>query len=191
MDYYESTPLLPKQHVREKYYVQLDGSIIATTSKAGCTSVKLATPGGIQMRIPIEEAAKRRNKVEILLYIRHPLDRLVSAWKYFTGSMLMPCTYATVEDRVALNSEPSFDRWARIAMRYNDEHWTSQVDYHTLDGLFVPNRVLPLEKMGGEIHNRTSHAGWLTYYTDWLEEELRERYRKDLVLWYYSSTEED
>lgn len=151
--------LLPEYHKREKFYPQPDGCIIATTSKAGCTTVKLGTPGGIQDRMMIDEALRRRKKgTEVILYLRHPYHRMVSAWKYFTREgRFLPRTYMTDEEEQIINNAPSFPGWLSVASKYNDEHWTGQVDYHTLDGEFVPSRVIALTFMSDRFNRHENH----------------------------------
>ena len=129
----------------------------------------------------------------ITLYVRHPLDRLVSAWKWFTeyhNSYLKEILAASPEDHeTILARNTKFEPWLDAALKYENLHWYGQKEYHTNEkGVFVPNNVFPLEAMSGERLKKTVHKEWRTYYSDDLRSRMEKLYADDLTL--YNSVKE-
>lgn len=124
----------------------------------------------------------------ITLYVRHPLDRLVSAWRWFTqhhNSYMKDILADNLEDHnFLLDDKTKFEPWIGTAMKYENLHWYPTVKYHTNEkGIFLPNNLRLLADLGGEKTKTTKHDSWETYYSDELRERMESLYADDLTLY--------
>lgn len=71
---------------------QQTGVLIGLTEKAGSTSIQqsikhgLKLQGGHRAGEPRDFNVVRKNQTPVRIYLRHPIKRLISAWRYFYPS---------------------------------------------------------------------------------------------------------
>ena len=179
---------MQKVHNRrdKSHYFWVDGRIQAYSLKVASNTIRDMVPCLHSARLTQEEALALRGEQEIRLYIRHPLDRFVSAWKFFsrTGRHLIQRPGIPVWADKGLRSDIPLWEWADLALEFEDIHWEPQVEFHTLRGQFVPNRVIDVAYLGGRKSNRTTHGTVDEEFANHpeLRKCLEEKYREDLEL---------
>lgn len=143
------------------------------------------------------EALRLRAEKPLWLIVRQPLERLVSAWHYFTGP------YGSLERRrrefrgdsalVSRLIHPSpFEDWYEDSRKLMNRHWQDQKSLHTVNGVFLPTHLLPLEALeflGRK--NATEHTHYLDYYTREFRQRVEEDYAQDMVLHEQAMTDWD
>jgi hypothetical protein len=180
-------------------FIQLQGGgHLSVTLKCGATTIcdiligpRHAQRSSWQGIHEAWEATQRGH--ECHLFVRHPLDRLVSAWKYFTTKHN---TYikdilefdADIHDRIQGNRpyrNISLPEWWEAASQVYNKHWVVVTDYNTYKGEFVPDRLYPLEALGlatGKKLNATRHDSWESYYDKGLRDKVATHFEKDIEL---------
>jgi hypothetical protein len=173
--------VVTEREARTQYTQREDGKVLAYSLKCASTFLQKAWRG--IRRIGQAEAYEQDNPV--ILFIRHPLDRLVSNYVFWRtvnrGSvrarfpdMQLP------EDLTSITIE----EWYDYTQRQYDAHWADQVEYHTYKGNFVPTIVYPfdaLSTMRAEKVNASKHDAWPTYFTDEFRAQMEARYAEDLA----------
>ena len=180
--FYPARTSNPGRDWESTYILLRDGRILAYTEKCGSKSIRahikpivetanIGAPTALKLR---EEGAK------VLLFVRDPLDRLVSAWTFFQKQK-MP-----------------FEKWLNIALTKPDRHWRPQVEAHTWNGEFIPNRLYPLDLLTnywGNLFqgahpmrplNQTEHKDWAHYVNQLSRDTIErviERYVQDIDLY--------
>ena len=135
-----------------------------------------------------DDALAKRDETEVLLYFRHPLDRFISAYRFFTQrarTLIARPGMPLDLNAVIHKKSATLPEWAEAALVWEDEHWNSQVEYHThWTGAFVPNRVVDLAYLGGSPVNTSLRGTFEEELKDFpeLRERLEERYKADLEM---------
>ncbi len=173
------------REARMYYGLRTDGRIVGWTPK--CASTFLRTKPEHQKVVGIAEAAAHDGPV--VLIVRHPLDRLVSNWIFWTR---VHKTRPHVEDPIAAetlgNKSTPFERWHEVADRPEcwNPHWVDQTELHTYEGKFVANTTLPWEVLSTlreDKVNATERTAWQDYYTPEFRAAMEERYLADVTLY--------
>lgn len=102
-----------------------DTLIITPTEKAGYSSMARAikrSPRIPEWEIPDHPATVR-------LYLRHPIDRFVSAWAFFTDGGYFPADDRTDSPRLAAFSIEEFTDKV-LTGEYWNRHWAPQIAQH-------------------------------------------------------------
>lgn len=169
---------------------QKNRMITGYSLKAGSTTI-MKSLGVPRAHIGQFEALKHAERgLKVRLFVRHPLDRLVSAWKFFT-------TVGTSYIKAILDRDPKahnrlmardcgFEEWADIALKWYNPHWYPQTEYHTTkEGLFVPTDVYELSYLSKTKMNSTRHEPWEFYYegNPELRAKIEDMYINDIVLY--------
>lgn len=193
------------------------GDVLGWTKKVASTLIQKAVFGqtcGIHEAWEAREA--RRN---VILVMRHPLDRLVSNYVFWCKTR----PPQNVIDIFAKDKGPGDDgplvfpkdvgaitieEFYELTQKKYDHHWVDQVTNHTYKGTFVPTVVLPWEvlpTLSEEVVNPSNREGtWEDYFTPEFRVEMEERYMDDLAMyiiaqeawngkkpiWFYNSYEE-
>ena len=180
--FYPSRTFNPGRDWESTYIWLNDGRILAYTEKCASKSIRAHIKPIVQTNnIGAPKAlAERKMGHDCILFVRDPLDRLVSAWTFFQKQK-MP-----------------FEKWLRIALTKVDRHWRPQVEAHTWDGNFIPNKLYPLDLMTNywenlfpgarpmKVLNKTEHKSWATYVNQLpldVVEQVVERYADDIDLY--------
>lgn len=130
--------------------------IIASTPKAGTTSINRALKGLPRpMKQRVFKLSQADPAIEVALFVRHPIERLVSAW-------YMICH----QNRGSFpNTFEGFIERALSKVRQNmDEHWIPQSDYHSYQGKFLPTQLYRFEDINRAwpalVTERGRELGW-------------------------------
>ena len=141
-----------------KYYLDKE-AIWATSSRVGSTSIASAFGGHT---LPVEEAAS--SDLPVVLFVRHPLDRIVSCFLEF-------------------NKGRTFVEFLEVVKTVKNHHWYPQVKLHTYEGEFIPTKVLPMSEIPFPKKNVSeAREPWESYYTDPQLEEMLTLYSADVAL---------
>jgi hypothetical protein len=191
------------------YYIELpNGSVLGYSLKAGATTIHEIWLGRDKRaprlpRLGVYEALQKRNQGhDVHLFVRDPLERIVSCYKYFTtvhNGFVRDVKEGGPEHlKMFLGNDEwkniSFSDWWSIAQQYENGHWDSQTFAHSYNEEFVPNVLYPLEAMslGTDIHaNKTERRPASEYMDEGLKAELLERYADDVALYARAKEEWD
>ena len=135
--------------------------------------------------------AKERG-AEIHLVVRHPLDRLVSNWVFWTkfaNSGLTTIAQNDLKLHDRLTKAATLEDWYEASEETYNPHWYPQADYHSRDGELVPTHLWPLESLPKDQPDQITNASprrkpsWEDYYTDSFRAQMEDRYAADLELY--------
>lgn len=120
----------------------------------------------------------------VTLHVRHPYDRLVSAWKWFTqhhvGYMPRILEVSESDHTVLLDSMTPFSEWVETAFKHDNLHWAPQTEIHPQWRRF---NLLPLSALGGTVEKKSDHAAWEEYFDDDMLVLCSGVYAEDLIMW--------
>lgn len=154
-------------------YIEFPDWLVGMTPKAGWTSMQQAGKGYPTLDI---NAAARSDK-PIVLFVRHPVDRLVSAWRFFHQKAHFPNRH--------IASKTGLEKFVdQVLKGVEDQHWMSQVKLHT-HHRFIPTVVHRFENIH-EVWPELPHLnkGPGVPFDLWhRKDEVEEYYRADLELW--------
>lgn len=176
------------------YMVMNDDLIIAWTEKCGSSTIRRTlTPHARHrnIRAPwVLTQKEKRGTLRVILVVRHPLERLLSAWNFFMTTQ--------GELPVPIKKSLGFIEFLEHIVDkryYNNYHWIPQSQRHTHDGRLVPNRLVPLERLnellrdelGYEPQLQNVYGGKVSLDDFDIPEDLmykiRERYEGDYELY--------
>ncbi len=169
--------------------------MIALTRKVASTFLQAHVSGG--RRLSQQEALDHPN---VWLFVRHPLDRLVSNWRFWTrntgGGLIKAIKQASRRDHdIIMCPDSTLEQWTKAALRHDDPHWVSQTEIHTRDGEFVPNTILPVESLtllrADRRNASTRDADWEKYFTPEFKDQMLVHYADDVALYYTAKEEWD
>lgn len=187
---------IPESQAKTQYFFW-KGEIIGYSLKVASTAIYHLTYGKDRRqrarapRIGQAEAlnAKKRG-TPVNLWVRHPFDRLVSGYIFFTQrhtSYISPILEASKEDHDIIlgNTPATIEEWHAATQRHYNAHWISQWDYHSRDGQLVPNVLWPMESLQlvTERHNATERKSWEEYLSPEFLADLEKLYAKDIELY--------
>lgn len=120
------------------YYVALNGKILGYSPKVASSSIRR-----VQGTVSVRQAVARKRKsegIDIVLFVRHPFERVVSAWHMLSRDGV----YSDLPADLAV-----FDKFVEYILRRSVNayavHWIPQYQIHTYEAEFLPNRVFRLE----------------------------------------------
>lgn len=125
----------------------------------------------------------------VILYVRDPRDRLVSAWKWFTNNNTSYRKHIMEQSKrdhdFLLDKRSEFAPWVETALRYWDPHWVPQTEVHPRWRQFELRDLKTLGNGRSVIMKQTRPVGddWRKYYDDSLLELVNEVYAEDLEMW--------
>ena len=119
-------------------YFDLGDKIIGYTPKSATTSIHRSLRTLAKPKISQQMVVKRRETVPVIVFVRHPLDRLVSAHAFFTRA-------DRVNPGIPENFSDFVDFLLKKVRNRQDEHWIPQTDYHTYHKQYLPTVHYPLE----------------------------------------------
>lgn len=190
---------ISEREARTSFILLPDGGHVSVTLKCGATTICDILIGPRKaMRSSWQGIHEAWTATQLghdcHLFVRHPLDRLVSAWKYFTQKHNMFIKDilefdADIHDRIQGNKPYKNigleDWWAAASQVYN-KHWCNVTEYNTYKGEFVPTRLYPLEALSlatGKRSNATTHKPWEEYYTLAFKKMVESHFADDLALY--------
>lgn len=140
MQFLGDRPMSNLYPTNDSYILIPNRRVIAYSAKAGSTSIGRALSQ--YRKMPQAQAMDwRKRGLPVVLFMRHPYERLVSAWWMFsTGARGHSRRFPTAfEDfvRKALHGKPDKEAY----------HWAPQTDYHTYNGTFLPTEVYPFDRI--------------------------------------------
>jgi hypothetical protein len=160
------------------------GTIIALTEKGGCTSMR--------QTLKRQRAGKlrdlhqvREQQIPIRVYLRHPVKRLISAWRYFYPSQFPRQT--------RIPAHASFEEFVdRVLGGVSNEHWDPQLGLYAgcnIDELYQFERVMetwppefPLE------HLNASHFSVRPPTHIPRQAEVNAHFREELDAWHAANS---
>jgi hypothetical protein len=168
---------------------------IAWCYKSGSASIRFATQWErLKPKAPIWEVyyRTRQGDASCVLFLRHPLTRLRSSWRWWSQQRNFPqpaygphCLWEKFVDLV-LKDRPET----------RDPHWNPQLDAHKFEGEVVPTVILPFEEI--DLHWRdwckkplpemNQTGGGKDAFPDYRREELEAYYAEDLAVWNRTTT---
>ena len=157
----------------------------AVTPKCGSSAIHDAlTPEGFENR------DKAISNKAVYLTVRHPLDRLVSSWSFFSNHYHRtgPTPELTFEKDISL---ADYFEWTKDNP---NKHWIAQTEQHPKWRYY---RLIPLQTItetwdhigAGEItHTRKStHNNWESYYDTELLRKVSVYYSEDCLMWWVAN----
>lgn len=156
------------------------GEWVALVWKAGSRSI---------LRDSIRVRRQRRRdtysgQVPVIMYCRHPLERLVSAWSFVTTKEWFDFRHdPSIPDDVAkeLLVEKDFGDWVRLALQYKNPHWMPVCEIHHR---WREYQLRPLSEYRGPLHNKGSWTvDWESYYDEDLKLLALDYYAGDMEIW--------
>ena len=150
----------------EPNYVQVGDIWVGTTYRVASQSIKSqASKNHVFANEALELPGDK------IIFVRHPLDRLESAYKLFMPTDRYSSSYEEFVDNVLSGDE----NW----------HWLPQHDWHTVDGSLVPDICYKFENINLILYglptlNTSNSIKIATFYR---YDELLSYYEKDLELY--------
>lgn len=158
------------------------GIALALIAKTGTQSFKEVIDVDTGWYLVPSEALEYPVRV---FFMRHPVDRLKSAFSFFIKLRNEGAQYDPVKNEV-------IETWPKFVdhiLTHSDEHWDPQIPQVTYKGEFTPNKVLRFEDVKKWWPNfssiRLPHAN-ASIPQETLEyrvEELKALYAEDMQLW--------
>jgi hypothetical protein len=155
-------------------FAGLDGKAVVLIPKAGSMSINTALNSGI----PAEDAFKCQTR---LAFVRHPIQRLISAYSFFSGLNDRGCFNRVASAAVT----GSWQAWVDFILERKNKHWMPQ---HEIIANF-PTATYRFEKLVDvwpmyfpvalPHKNRSERRKTETYRAS----DLERYYKKDLDLW--------
>lgn len=172
------------------YLLPKNRGIVCATPRAGSVSMAEALApmhhgtGAGSVLIQEEKVLHLRPHMPCYMWIRHPADRIMSAWSIW-------------KMRKEINVPEDF---ARLVLGTSNIHWNPQVEVHTSkSGFFLPTVIYafedlnqtfpevtgkPIEHLNETEHNRLEPWSW---FRECLDEKLKlqmtDKFEEDLKLW--------
>jgi len=163
---------------------------IAWCYKAGSASIRFATQW--ERRKPKAPAWEvfydtREGGAECVLFLRHPLRRLRSSWRWWMNQRNFP--------QPAFGPHCPWERFVDLVLQdrpeTRDPHWNPQLASHKFEGHLVPTTVLPFENI--QLHwqdwckkplpERNHTGGGSEDFPAYRAAEIRDFYAEDLRIW--------
>ena len=115
------------------YFVKDHNKIVCSTLRAGSVSMRdsldVLSPNSKVITLSKEQVLEKRQEgTHVLMWIRDPFERITSAYKLFKDAM-------TVEE------------FADEMLRADNLHWMPQIEIHSYNGIFLPSRVYPFDRV--------------------------------------------
>lgn len=173
-------------------YVPLPGRrYIAWCYKAGSAAIRYATQWDrIAAKAPVWEVRDdiREHGGECVLFLRHPLARLRSSWRWWSQQRRFP--------QPAYGEKPEWERFVDLVLQdrpeTRDPHWNPQIPQHTYCGVLVPTAIHRFEEIDRHWSDWCSHplearnvtGGGAEEFPTYRLPELESYYAADLDHWY-------
>lgn len=195
------------ERIAKHHHIWIGGEILAYSLKVASTYIFAhATGAKITARrdryktrkLGQAEAIEARDVgTNVHLIVRHPLDRLVSNYVFWTkkaNSCIKDILEAdAAAHRVLMGTDnPTIEQWTEAAHAHYNGHWGKQWDYHTTpEGLLVPNVLWPMESLdkmpatNDDLKNKSPRdkPSWEDYFTSSFRDEMEDYYAKDIELY--------
>jgi hypothetical protein len=195
-------PAITERVAKTQYGILPCGNIVGWSLKAASTLIYAHVKNKIVRRCGIHEAAEgKADGLDVVLVVRHPLDRLVSNYVFWRtvnkgaiGTIMAKDNGPADDDRPVLDfpaegklADMTIEEWYAFTQRKYNQHWVDQSSYHTYKGDFVPNVLLPWEvlpTLKTKVVNPSPRKGtWEDYFTPEFREQMEERYMNDLAIY--------
>lgn len=155
------------------------GLTIGLTEKAGCTSIQQSIKAA-RMGHPRSLDQMRTNQEPVRIYLRHPIKRFVSAWRYFQHSMF--------PEKLIPRHAP-FEKFVECVLDQlvGNVHWNPQLAMYAgcnIDEIYQFERIeetwpsdIPLKHL--------NQSPWYVRPPEVIHRlaDLQEYYREDLETW--------
>lgn len=188
------------------YILLQSGDAIAYSLKGASTSIR-KTIGPTNPRGPIGAPSVLEEAEHCYYFMRHPIDRVLSAWRHFTIALPRDKGITPLEHLGLSKGVPLEQALEQMLDNYN-AHWAVQVEEHSYLGRFVPTRVYRFEAIGTlfpqifgldlQSHNSTAaynKAPWATVWENLQAEDLKAEFERnwkpDFDLWHAAGEEYD
>jgi hypothetical protein len=189
-----------KERVAKTQYILMpDGNVIGWSKKAASTLIHATVKGPTSRRCGIAEAVAAKNLGhDVMIVVRHPLDRLVSNyvfWRTVNASVvrrifLKDAGPAYDEQPVELPDDldaMTIEEWYEFTQLKYNPHWEDQSRLHSDGGKLVPTVLIPweaLDTLNSPRSNPSPRDGtWEDYFTPEFKEKMEERYIDDLAMY--------
>lgn len=195
-------PAIPEREAKTNYGMTEKGWVVGWSLK--CASTLLTKSARIIRKLGIWEARQHADDGgEVVLVVRHPLDRMVSNYVFWRTTNLAQLNGLFINHPV--NGMPiqlpedlqgmTIEEFHGYCERKYNAHWEDQSRYHSDDKGLVPNVLLPFEVLGTlrtEKVNASPRKGtWEDYFTPEFRAEMEERFADDIALYERAQAEWD
>lgn len=187
-------PAITERQAKTQYGLMPSGHVIGWSLK--CASTLIVKSARIIRRLGIYEAREAADEgKDVLLVVRHPLDRLVSNyvfWRTTNAAAVHGLFYNHPENgpQIVLPDDKkliSIEEWYEFQERKYNAHWADQAEYHSDAKGLVPNVLYPWEVLGTlqtiPVNASPREGTWEDYFTPEFREKMEERYADDLALY--------
>ena len=171
-----------------KRYVKLgDGKVWAITYKVGSTSLRRKLYD--QKAWPDPSPHRLKSGDHVTLLVRHPHDRLVSAWRWFTQNVNSYIPGILRDDpkghALILDEGTPFNVWVPAAIKHWNPHWVPATDIHPRWREFELMDLAVWGKQEGHQHQKQTRDdnSWEQYYDEATLALANEVYSEDLEMW--------
>jgi hypothetical protein len=176
-----------KQSGPTSKYIRIRGTeeVWAQTLKVASTSMQKALPKPVMY-------TELQTGDHVRMIVRDPRDRLVSAWRWFTGphNSYIPEVPEHVS-RYLLDKDTEFKGWVETAVQNCNEHWVPQTTIHPRWREFELIPITDLHKLGwGHEKKLRSDNTWEQYYDDGLLALVNEIYKEDVEMYKEATNEQ-
>lgn len=167
-----------------------DLAYIGWCYKSGSGSIRAATVRDrISPRAYIGDVFDdtREGRAEAVLFLRHPLARLRSSWRWWSGRRHFP--------QPIYGDSPSWERFIDLVLKdlpsTRDPHWVPQMEFHTYRGQVVPTTIHRFENIAEHwadwcsvpLEQRNVSGGGTEEFPNYRRSDLELYYAADLALW--------
>ncbi len=179
------TPTKDDPYAHWKRYYRLDKAhlagrrlVIGYSSKCGSSTIRtLYRSIGALAKTEVQECDR------VTLYMRHPYDRLVSGWKWFTARrdhMNSQLNFYPAACHLKGQKNISLLEWATVVLPHADPHWLPQTTVHPHWREYTLAHV---SELGLVQEKKTEHGPWEDYWSPEIDDVVREYYAEDMIMW--------
>jgi hypothetical protein len=168
-------------------FYDLGDKVLAVCPKAGSQSIRktLLTDLGVkEMQMHSIRNTPAKQMKAVIWFVRHPIDRARSAWRYFQNTVGWPKETGITSETYEGFVDGILDK------TYDNRHWNPQVPMVTYTRFFLPTEIYRFERIN-DLWPEVVGKGTLkhlnqsepTETTAYRLPELEMRYADDLYRW--------
>lgn len=153
-----------------------------TLPNGECTAIVLKCGSRSIIKDAGREGNRLRKRVDpVIMYCRHPLERLVSSWSFITSGFFP--YIPTVPDNISkvLISEFDFNNWVQLALKYKNPHWMRVSEAHPSWRTYILRRLI--DYPGTHINKGSWQNNWKEYYNKDTKILAFNYYAEDIEIW--------
>lgn len=166
------------------YWIYSTDLVLGSTPKVASLSINTSIARH-SARCKSDWLKLHRDEYFTILFVRHPVNRLKSAYSFFEN-------LATQYPDEKLPKSQTFPRFVDnvLSGEYPNIHWTSQSEQHTYNGVFLPHEVWRFESLQSWWQKRLpdiplayKHKSNSSSVLDYKVDEIEMAYSDDMELY--------